>query len=99
MKRLFLVTCALAVAVPVLAQDASGEWELTATTAQSEPRTTSLVLHKEGDRLSGTVIGPQGTEIALAGKQVGSDVTLEFTVLTQNGPLAISMKGKRTAKR
>ena len=95
MKRLFLVICTLAVAVPALAQDASGKWELTATTPQSEPRTTSMVLKKEGDRLSGTVIGPQGTEIALAGKQVGSDVTLEFTVQTQNGPIAISMKGKQ----
>ena len=95
MKRLSLVMCALAVAVPTFAQDASGKWQLTVTTADSEPRTTSMALKKEGDKLSGTVMGLQGNEIAVAGTQRESDITLSFTAPTQNGPIAISMKGRQ----
>ena len=95
MKRLSLVMCALAVAVPPFAQDASGKWQLTVTTSDREPRTTSMALKKEGDKLSGTVMGLQGNEIAVAGTQRESDITLSFTAPTQNGPIDISMKGRQ----
>jgi hypothetical protein len=83
MKRLSLVICALAVAVPAFAQDATGKWHLTVTTPEREPRTATMVLKKEGDKLSGTLIPPEGNEIAVAGTQTGSDVALWFTASTQ----------------
>ena len=82
MKQLSLVMCALAVAVPSFAEDASGKWQLTVTTSDREPRTTSLSLKKEGDKLSGTMMGLQGNEIAVAGTQRESDITLSFTAPT-----------------
>jgi hypothetical protein len=93
MKRLSLVICALVVAVPTFAQDASGKWQLTVTTPDREPRTTSMVLKKDGEKLSGTVVGQQGNEIAMSGAQIKADVSLSFTAPTQNGPVPISMKG------
>jgi hypothetical protein len=95
MKHLAIIVCALVTAAPALAQDASGKWQLTVTTSQREPRTTSLALMKEGDKLSGTLIGPQNVEIPVAGTQKGTDITLSFTVATQNGPVAVSMKGRQ----
>lgn len=95
MRRLPLIICALAVSAPTFAQDATGKWQLTVTTPDREPRSTSMALKKEGDKLSGTMIGLQGNEIAVAGTQVESDITLSFTAPTQNGPIAISMKGRQ----
>jgi hypothetical protein len=95
MKSLAMIVCALVTAAPALAQDASGKWQLTVTTPQREPRTTSMVLKKDGDKLSGTLIGAEGQELALAGTQTGADVTLSFTAPTQNGPIAVSMKGRQ----
>jgi hypothetical protein len=95
MKRLVLVLCALITAVPASAQEASGDWQLTVTTPQDEPRTASMALKKDGDKLSGTLIPAEGNVIAVAGTQTGSDVTLSFTFSTQNGPLAISMTGRQ----
>ena len=95
MRRLSLVICALIVAVPTFAQDASGKWQLTVTTQDREPRTTSMALKKDGEKLSGTLIGLQGNEIAVAGTQIKADVSLSFTAPTQNGPVPISMKGRQ----
>jgi hypothetical protein len=96
MPRLFLMLCALVVTVvPTFAQDASGRWQLTVTTPDREPRSTSMMLKKNGDKLSGTLIGLQGDEIVVGGTQVQADVSLSFTVSTQNGPVPISMKGRQ----
>lgn len=95
MKRLAMILCALTFAAPALAQDASGKWQLTVTPSGREPRTTSMALKKDGEKLSGTLIGPQDREIVVEGTQSGADVTLGFTVQTQNGPIAIAMKGRQ----
>lgn len=95
MKRFALMVCALALAAPVLAQDSSGTWQLTVTTTQNAPRTTSMALKKDGDKLSGTLVGPQNVEVSLHGTQTGTDVTLSFSVQTQNGPISVAMKGRQ----
>ena len=73
MKRLSLVICALAVAVPAFAQDATGKWHLTVTTPEREPRTATMVLKKEGDKLTGTV-GETGLKgrATIGGTEVGT---------------------------
>ena len=95
MKRLAIVVWTLAIAAPALAQDASGKWQITVTTPQREPRTTSMVLKKDGDKLSGTLIGPQNAELKIDGTQTGADVAFSFSVPTQNGTLAVAMKGRQ----
>ena len=95
MKRLALFVGVLAIAVPAVAQDASGTWQLTVTTTQREPRTASMSLKKDGDKLSGSFVGPQGNEVAVSGTQLGAEVTLSFTFPTQDGPVAVSLKGRQ----
>jgi len=95
MKCLAIIVCALVTAAPALAQDASGKWQLTVTTSQNAPRTTTMALTKDGDKLSGTLIGPQNVEVTVAGTQKGAEVTLSFSVPTQNGQVGVSMKGRQ----
>jgi hypothetical protein len=95
MKRLLPILLVLAAAAPALAQDASGAWQLTVTTSQNPPRSTPMTLKKDGDKLTGTLIGPQNVEIALAGTQTGADVALSFTVQSQNGPINVALKGRQ----
>jgi hypothetical protein len=96
MKRFLLILLVLATAAPALAQDASGAWQLTVTVNQN-PRTTTMALKKDGNKLSGTLVGPQNAEVAVSGTQDGADVVLGFTVQTQNGPVSVSMKGRQDA--
>ena len=96
MKRVAFVLCLLAAPIPAEGQDASGKWELTVTTTERpDPRTTSMILKKEGDKLSGTIVGPQNTELTVAGTQTGSDISLSFKVPTQDGVFEVSMKGRQ----
>jgi hypothetical protein len=95
MRRFAVIVCVLAAAAPALAQDASGRWDLTVTTTQRPARTTSLVLKKDGDKLSGTIVGPQNAELAVSGTQTGAEVAFAFNVTTQNGNIVVSMKGRQ----
>ena len=95
MKQLAMAVCALAISAPGFAQDASGKWQVTVTTEQRGPRNTSMVLEKDGDKLSGTLVGPESRVLTLAGTQTGADIVLSFTVQTDDGPLPVSMKGRQ----
>lgn len=94
MKRLAIMLCALAVAAPAAAQDASGSWNVTVTTP-SEQHQAVLVLKKDGEQLSGTVARTQGNAVTVGGMQKGAEVALSFTIETRNGPMAITMKGRQ----
>lgn len=94
MKRLVMVVCALALAVPALAQDASGKWNVTVTTSNGTNEAV-LVLEKAGEKLTGTVARPQGESVPVAGTQKGTDVSLSFTITTRDGPMAIAMQGRQ----
>lgn len=90
-----LALCALAIAAPARAQDASGNWQLTVTTAARGTQNTSMALKKDGDKLSGTMIGPRDSVLTLTGTQTGADIELSFTVPTEDGPMAVSMSGRQ----
>jgi hypothetical protein len=94
MKRLAMLAFALTVAVPALAQDASGKWAVTVTTQDGQNQAV-LALKKDGETLSGTAARPQGDPIPVSGTQKGAEVVLSFSVPTQNGPLAVTMRGKQ----
>ena len=56
--------------------------------------TVALTLKKDGDKLSGTIAGPQG-DVAVEGTQKDNAVAVNFTVQTPNGAFAIVMNGKQ----
>lgn len=94
MNRAVLALCALVVAVPAAAQDASGRWDVVVTTSSGQNQAV-LVLRKDGETLAGTAARPQGEPITVTGTQKGAEVVLSFTVPTQEGPLAVTMRGKQ----
>jgi hypothetical protein len=94
MIRLFVtLLAAIVVAAPADAQssDASGKWDVTFTTPQG-PSTVVLTLKKEGEKLSGTLSGPQG-DLPVDGTQKEAAVTLSFSAQGNSGALVIAMSG------
>ncbi len=78
---------------PAYAQgpDASGTWDMNFNTPNG-PIAAVLTLKREGEKLSGTIAGPQG-EAALQGSQKDKAIAINFSVQTSNGPFAIAMSG------
>jgi hypothetical protein len=73
--------------------DAGGTWDVNLTTPNG-PMTVALTLKKDGEKLSGTIAGPQG-EVAVQGSQKEKAVSVNFTVQTPNGPFGITMNGNQ----
>ena len=73
--------------------DATGTWDLNLTTPNG-PMTVALTLKKDGEKLSGSIAGPQG-EVAVQGTQKEKAVVVNFSVQTPNGPFAIVMTGNQ----
>ena len=94
MKRVVMICCALAVAVPALAQDATGQWDLTVIRPDGQNQAV-LVLKKDGEKLTGTVARPQGEAIPVTGSQKGPDVVIAFAVPTQNGNISVTLRGRQ----
>jgi hypothetical protein len=84
---------ALLLASSAYAQDATGTWDLNLTTPNG-PMTVALTLKKDGEKLSGSIAGPQG-EVAVQGTQKDKAVVVNFSVQTPNGPFAIVMNGNQ----
>lgn len=95
MIRLLIAFGLVCAATPAAAQDASGEWQLTVTTQQRGTETTSMALKKDGDKLSGTLVGPRDRILAVAGTQTGAELVLSFSVPTQDGPVPVTMQGRQ----
>jgi hypothetical protein len=73
--------------------DAAGTWDVTFTTPNG-PMSVALTLKKDGEKLTGTIAGPQG-EVAVQGTQKDKAVAVNFSVQTPNGALAIAMNGNQ----
>jgi hypothetical protein len=71
--------------------DAAGIWDVSFTTPNG-PIAASLTLKKDGEKLTGSIAGPQG-EVAVQGTQKDKAVSVNFSVQTPNGPFAIVMTG------
>ncbi len=85
--------CAVALAGPAHAQaiDMSGTWDVTLNT-QNGPMAASMTIRKDGDKLAGTMTGPQG-DVAMEGSQKDKTIALNLSVQTPNGLFAIAMSG------
>ena len=94
MKRLIMICSALAVAVPALAQDATGRWDLTVIRPDGQNQAV-LVLKKDGEKLTGSIARPQGESIPVTGSQKGPEVVLAFVVPNQNGNINVTLRGRQ----
>jgi len=85
--------CAVALAGPAHAQsiDMSGTWDVTFNT-QNGPMAASMTIRKDGDKLAGTMTGPQG-DVAMEGSQKDKTIALNLSVQTPTGLFAIAMSG------
>ena len=86
-----LVALALAAPAPAQPLDMSGTWDVTFNT-QNGPMAASMTIKKEGEKLAGTMTGPQG-DLAMEGSQRATAVALNLSVQTPNGQFAIAMSG------
>jgi hypothetical protein len=73
--------------------DAAGTWDVSFNTPNGAI-TAALTLKKDGEKLSGSIAGPQG-EVAVEGTQKDKAVVVNFSVQTPNGPIAIVMNGNQ----
>jgi len=88
-----LCAVALAAPVPVQTTDMSGTWDVTFNT-QNGPMAASMTIRKDGDKLAGTMTGPQG-DVAVEGSQKDKAIALNLSVQTPNGQFAIAMSGRQ----
>jgi hypothetical protein len=78
---------------PVQGASAVGSWDLTTDTPQG-PRTSVLVIKKDGDKLSGVVKGQRGELPLNSASVTGNDITFVYTVQFNGQDLVITYKGK-----
>jgi hypothetical protein len=88
-----IVAAAVSFGAPAPAQtvDMSGTWDVTFST-QNGPMAASMTIKKEGDKLAGTMTGPQG-DVPMEGSQRERSIALNLSVQTPNGQFAIAMNG------
>jgi hypothetical protein len=93
MKGLIGALACLAVlaASPAAAQDITGKWDMTVSTAQGG-RQVELTLRKEGEKIVGQLSSEQGT-VPVSATLKEKAVTLTLSVQTQNGALDITLSG------
>jgi hypothetical protein len=72
---------------------ATGTWDVNFNTPNG-PMNAALTLKKDGEKLTGSIVGPQG-EVAVEGSQKDKAVVVNFSVQTPNGAFAIVMNGNQ----
>jgi hypothetical protein len=93
MLTIFLGAVLLAGPVHAQGNGAAGTWDVNFPTPNG-PMSVALNLKKDGEKLSGTIVGPQG-DVAVEGTQKDNAVAVNFSVQTPNGAFAIVMSGKQ----
>lgn len=79
-RRLLLtISILLVVAIGALAADISGKWVAQVTGRNGQAREATFTFKVEGDKLTGTMSGGQGGDVALTEGKVSGD-TVSFTV-------------------
>ncbi len=90
------LTCAVLIAIlagAMFAFDVSGSWSGTMAMGDNQV-TLNYTFRQDGEKLSGTVQGPQGEPLALnEGKVQGDKLSFNITVQTPNGDMKISSEG------
>jgi hypothetical protein len=78
LRRLFLLSVALLLALPALAADVTGTWKAEVQTDAGSGNPT-FVLKQDGEKLTGTYSGQLG-EAKLTGTIKGTEITFQFDV-------------------
>ena len=82
---------------PLFAADIDGKW--TGTIASFGDLAVSYTFKADGDKLTGTTTGPDGTEIQLKdGKIEGSNISFNIVLDFGGMPLTIAVKGVMTGE-
>jgi len=84
-KRLiFVLSLLLVFAIGAVAADIAGKWTAQVPGRQGQARETTFNFKVDGDKLTGTMSGGQGGEIAIADGKVSAE-TVTFTVTMERG--------------
>ena len=73
-----IITCLLMLAVTLTAADVSGKWT-GEVPARGETRTATFVFKMDGDKLTGTMTGPQGDVVLQDVKMTGDQISFSAT--------------------
>jgi hypothetical protein len=97
-SRLSLLVAGLAVALIAVTQaaaaDVSGKWTAQVQGRNGQTREQTFTFKVDGDKLTGTVSGMQGNEIAIQdGKLAGDDISFTVTMNFQGNEVKQSYKG------
>lgn len=91
--KLCLVLVALMVSVPALAADVDGKWSGAVDTPNGQ-FPVNFTFKADGAMLTGSLAGPDGTEIAIKdGKIDGSNISFAITLDFGGMPFDLSYKG------
>lgn len=77
--------------------DASGKWDVVLLIAGAGEFPVTAELKQEGTNVTGVLVSQAG-DVAVKGTMTGSSLHLEFTTVTPQGPVAITMTGELGAQ-
>ncbi len=96
MQMRCLLTCAVLIVIAagaILAADISGNWSGTMSMGDNQ-FTLNYVFKQDGEKLTGSVQGPQGDPLTLNdGKVQGDKLSFNIVVQTPNGDMKINSEG------
>jgi opacity protein-like surface antigen len=96
MQMRSLLTCAVLIVIAagaILAADVSGNWSGTMSMGDNQ-FTLNYTFKQDGEKLTGSVQGPQGDPLTLNdGKVQGDKLSFNITVQTPNGDMKIASEG------
>jgi hypothetical protein len=91
--RTILLT--LAVAAVALSADITGKWKGSVPGRDGNSREVAFDFKADGAKLSGTMMGPMGNEIAISeGKVAGEDVSFKVVLEFNGNSMSMSYTGK-----
>lgn len=92
---LLAVGLALTMAVVAAAADVSGKWTAQIPGRQGNTQESTFTLKADGEKLTGTMTGPGGNEIAIAdGKVKGDELSFTTTMSRGGNDIKFLFKGK-----
>jgi hypothetical protein len=83
-RLIFVLTLFLCLSMVASAADVTGKWTAQVPSRGGEARTTTFNFKADGDKLTGTMTGFQGQEIAISDGKISGD-TISFVVTMERG--------------
>lgn len=94
-KFVFATTLLIGLSLAALAADASGKWNASVPGRGGQARDVTFTLKADGDKLTGSMSGGQGGEIAISdGKVTGDNISFVTTIERGGNTIKQSYAGK-----